>query len=773
MKKQAILYILLFSNIASVSLAQTFRSKFDTRVDSVMKLMTLEEKVGQMIQYSNDKLHTGPAIKNQNHAEEIKKGRVGSMFNVISVERARQYQDLAMQSRLKIPLIFGLDVVHGMRTTFPIPLAEAASFDLELIREAARVAAEETSAHGVHWTFAPMVDISRDARWGRVMEGAGEDTWYGSRVAEARVRGFQGTDYKGKKTVLACAKHFAAYGAAVAGKDYAEADISENTLHQVYLPPFRVAVEAGVATFMNAFNEINGIPATAHKYLQRDVLKGEWGFQGFMVSDWGSVAEIAKHRMAKDNKDAARLAAVAGCDMDMHSMTYERHLVNLVNEGKVDPALIDEAVRRILIKKFELGLFDDPYRYNNREKEIEDKAINAAHRKVAREAGCKSIVLLKNEAVLPLTGSARKIALVGPLHKAAKDMLGNWSAVGKAEEVVTIYAGLQEGLPQASITYIEGYDLETNELKALPDLRSFDLIIAAVGERAMESGEAKSKVDINVSANQQAMVRQLKEQSNKPLVTLVMGGRPLIFSQMEPYADAILMTWWLGSEAGHSVADVLTGRYNPSGKLPVTFPRHVGQCPIYYNPKSTGRAWSPNSSYVSGYVDETVLPAYAFGYGLSYTTFEISEPVMSQKEYTLGESVVVTTSVKNTGKYKGKETVQLYLQDVVSSVTRPVIELCGIRQVELQPGETKQVRFTLTSHDLGFFNAENNFVTEPGTFKLGVGSRSDKLKTTAFELLERFTPGEIWPDNNGVHINAHVGVHCYSSALPKRTVHCI
>ena len=737
MKKNSLLCAIILGIMATTLPAQTVKKDYTHQVDSVLKLMTVEEKVGQMIQYSNNKLLTGPSLDSRNHTEEIKRGEVGSIFNILTVERAKQYQDLAMQSRLRIPLIFGLDVVHGMRTIFPIPMAEAASFNLELIKKTASVAAAETSAHGIHWTVAPMVDISRDARWGRSMEGAGEDPWYGSQVAKARVEGFQGTDYNDRNTVLACAKHFAAYGAAVAGKDYAEADISEHTLLQVYLPPFRAAVEAGVGTFMNAFNEINGIPATAHKPLLRDILKGEWGFNGFVVSDWGSVGEIAKHRMAKDNEDAGRLAAIAGCDMDMHSMTYARHLVNLVKQGAVDITLIDDAVKRILTVKFELGLFDDPYRYNYREREIENKKVNAAHRKVAREAGAGSVVLLKNQNVLPVTSTAGKIAVVGPLNKAKKDMLGNWSAIGKAEEVISVFDGLKAALPKAKITYIEGYDLETNELKPLPDFSEYDVIIVSVGERAMESGEAKSKVDININANQQLMVKQIKEKAGKPVITLVMGGRPLIFSDMEPYADAILMTWWLGTEAGNSIADVLTGKYNPSGKLPMTFPRHVGQCPLYYNHKSTGRAWAPNNPWVSGYMDESVKPAYVFGYGLSYTTFEIAAPVMSKKEYKAGEPVVLTTSVTNTGQYTGKETVQLYLQDVVSSVTRPVIELCGIRQVELAPGETRKIEFTLSEQELGFFNSDKQFVTESGDFKLFVGSSSDNLKATEFELIKK------------------------------------
>ena len=737
--RKYIVYILLLINcniLQNDLSAQPIKKDYSRQVDSLLQQMTLEEKVGQMIQYSNDKLQTGPTIKNQNHVEEIKKGMVGSMFNIITVERARQYQDLAMQSRLKIPLIFGLDVVHGMRTIFPIPLGEAASFDLKMIKKTARIAASETSAYGIHWTFAPMVDIARDARWGRGMEGAGEDTWYGSQVAKARIEGFQGTDYSRQNTVLACAKHLAAYGAALAGKDYAEADISDATLHQVYLPPFHSAVKAGVATLMTGFNEINGIPATAHKYLQNELLKEKWGFKGFTVSDWGSIGEIARHGIGKDNKDAARIAVIAGCDMDMHSMSYKRNLVDLVNEGQVDVNLINDAVKRILTLKYELGLFDDPYCYNNRYQELSDKKIIKEHKKSARLMGSKSIVLLKNNQVLPIQPHISNIALVGPLNKASKDMLGNWKAVGDEKEVVTVDKGLRNAIPHAQISYIEGYDLENNELKPLPALDRFDMIIVAVGERAMESGEARSKVDINIHKNQQLLVKQLKEKSNKPVVALIMGGRPLIFSDMEPYADGILMTWWLGSEAGNSVADVLTGKYNPSGKLPVTFPKQVGQCPIYYNQKRTGRPWIPNNLYVSGYCDETALPAYPFGFGLSYTQFEIDTPVLEKEKYFFNEPIKVKVKVRNNGKHKGIETVQLYLQDVVSSITRPFIELCGIRQVELAPKEEKIIEFTLFTEDLSFYNHEKAFITEPGEFKLFAGNSSDNLRATSFELLE-------------------------------------
>lgn len=729
-----ILLLVIFSQCTTV---QNSEQNFSHKVDSVLRLMTLEEKVGQMIQYSSDRLHTGPSINKNNIVEELRKGRVGSIFNVMSVEYIKQYQDIAMQTRLKIPVIFGLDVLHGMKTTFPIPLAEAASFDLALMEATARIAAEETSAYGIHWTFAPMVDISRDARWGRVMEGSGEDPWYGSQVAKARIKGFQGDNYTKRNTIMACAKHFAAYGAVMAGKDYAEADMSDNTLYNVYLPPFKAAVDAKVATFMNGFNELNGIPVTAHKGLQRDLLKKTWGFNGFVVSDWGSVSEIATHRMAKDNKEATELAVLAGCDMDMHSMSYERNLVNLVNEGKLNINLIDDAVKRILTKKFELGLFDDPYCYTYRFDEISDKNILNKHRAVARKMGAKSIVLLKNEDVLPLSSNIKKIALVGPLNKSKKDMFGNWAVIEDEKDVVSVYEGLCAALPYAKITYMEGYDLETNKLKDLPNMSNFDLVIVMVGERAMESGEAKSKVDINVHKNQQLLVKRLKERTAKPVVTLLTGGRPLIFSDLEPFSDAILMTWWLGTEAGNSIADVLTGKYNPSGKLPMTFPRHVGQCPIYYNSKSTGRPWQPNGNYVTGYMDESVLPAYPFGFGLSYTSFEVGAPILSKNKYSLGDTLQVKINVRNTGTRTGVETVQLYLQDIVSSVTRPVIELCGIRQIELQAGEEKQITFTLTTDDLGFYLADNKFIVEAGKFKLFAGNSSDRLNHSEFILLNK------------------------------------
>lgn len=706
------------------------KADYSKKIDSILNLMTLDEKIGQLNQITNDKKFTGPVINNANKIEQIKSGNVGSVLNVNTVERAREYQDLAMKSRLRIPLIFGLDVIHGMKTIFPIPIAEAGSFDLKLMEKTAQVAAFEASAHGIHWTFAPMIDVSRDARWGRVMEGAGEDTWYNSLVGSAKINGFQGTNLLDNRSVMACAKHFAAYGAAISGKDYNSVEVSENTLWQVYLPPFKAAVESGVATVMNSFNDINGIPTTASSYLQRDILKNSWDFKGFVVSDWNSIGELVKHRVAVDKREAAARAIIGGNDMDMVSQSYVNYLHKLVEDNIVDVSLIDEAVGRILLKKFELGLFDDPYYYCKRQEDT--RSLN---RKLAREAGYKSIVLLKNNNVLPLIDSGKSIALVGPLMNSKKDMLGGWAAEGEPDKVVTVLDGIKHAYPQAKITCFEGYDIETNQIQSLPELDEYDVIVVAVGERSIETGESKSKVDINVNLNQQELVKKLKS-TGKSVVVLIMGGRPLIFDKLEPYSDAILYTWWLGTEAGNSIADVISGQYNPSAKLVMTFPRHVGQCPIYYNFKSTGRPWEGKTHYSAGYIDMTNLPAYPFGFGLSYTTFQIANPKMSKKEYHFDDDIVISTMVENTGSLRGKETVQLYFQDVISSLTRPVIEFCGFQQIDLNPGEKREVTFRLTATDLGYYIDKNKFITEPGKFKIYVGSNSVDLKETSFVLIK-------------------------------------
>lgn len=719
--------------LTEVSIGEPYAAK----VDSVLRLMTLDEKIGQLNQYTGNFQATGPVVDDTTKIDQIKRGMVGSMLNIKGVANTRELQEYAMQSRLKIPLLFGLDVIHGMRTIYPIPLGEAASFDLDLMRRTAAGAAREAAAQGVHWTFAPMMDVSRDARWGRVMEGSGEDTWYGSLVAQARVKGFQGDDLADVETVMACAKHFAAYGACIAGKDYNAVDISDLTLHEVYLPPFKAAVDAGVASFMNSFNEINGIPSTGNRHIQRDLLKGAWGFNGLTVSDWGSIGEMIAHGFVPDLKGAAEAAILAGCDMDMESRAYVSNLKALVEEGKVPERYIDDAVRRVLLKKFQLGLFDDPFRYCDLEREARTVLCDSL-RALSREAGRKSIVLLKNENnALPLAGFRGRIALIGSLAASKIDMRGFWANEGVIDEMVTVREGFERRFGARSVIYADGYDLETNELKLPEAMRAAaqaDVVVVAVGERYFNSGEAKSRADINIPATHQQLVRELKR-SGKRVIVLLMGGRPMIFNEMAPAADAILLTWWLGTEAGNAIADVVAGDYNPSGKLPMTFPAHVGQIPIYYNYKSTGRPESKDRGYSCCYQDIDFEPAYPFGYGLSYTTFEIGEPVLAKQVWKRGEDVEVTVRVKNTGRYAGRETVQLYVRDLVASVTRPVKELRGFRQVYLEPGEETEVRFTLGDAELGFHNAALEYVVEPGTFRVMVGPDSKRVKSAEFELL--------------------------------------
>lgn len=722
-------------NISDKVSTLSIPDKYEQRVDSVLKLMTLDEKIGQLNQYTGNWQATGPVVEDPTKIEQIKAGKVGSMLNIKSVKHTRELQEYAMQSRLRIPLIFGLDVVHGLRTIYPIPLGEAASFDLDLMKRTAAGAAKEASAQGVHWTFAPMIDISRDARWGRVMEGAGEDTWYGCKVAQARVSGFQGDDLSDPHTIMACAKHFAAYGACIAGKDYNTVDISEQTLHEVYLLPFKAAVDAGVASFMNSFNDINGIPATGNTYIQRDLLKGSWNFNGLTVSDWGSIREMIPHGYVSDLKGAAEKAILAGCDIDMESRAYHIHLKQLVEEGTVSEDYIDDAVRRILFKKFELGLFDDPFLYcdETREKEV---VLSEELKNLSREAGAKSIVLLKNDqGALPLN-NPKKITVIGSLAKSQKDMLGFWANEGIVDEVVTVYEGLKNKYPESDVVYADGYDLATNELH-LMDARNAamqsDVIIVAVGERFENSGEAKSRADINIHPNHQLLVKELKK-TGKNVVVLLMGGRPMIFNEMTPHADAILLTWWLGTEAGNAIADVLAGDYNPSGKLPMTFPAHVGQIPIYYNYKNTGRPENKEIGYSCRYQDIDFEPAYPFGYGLSYTDFLISEPVVKDSVFSLKTPLEVCVKVENTGKYAGKETVQLYIRDLVASLTRPVKELRGFQQVELQPGEEKEINFMLTEKELGFESACKGWTVEPGLFDVMVGNSALNVKIVRVEL---------------------------------------
>ena len=741
MKKITTFTLLMVSLFATAQ-----QETIDQKVNALLKKMTLEEKIGQLNQYTGDNAATGPITINANKQAEIKAGLIGSMLNVTGTKYTRQYQELAMQSRLKIPLLFGQDVIHGYKTTFPIPLAEAASWDLATIELAARVAATEASASGIHWTFAPMVDIGRDPRWGRVMEGAGEDTWLGSKIAYARVKGFQGNKLGDLNSVMACVKHFAAYGAAVGGRDYNSVDMSERMLLETYLPPFKAALDAGAATFMNSFNDLNGIPATANVHLQRDILKGKWNFQGFVVSDWGSIGEMVAHGYSKDLKAAALAAITAGSDMDMESNAYRYHLAELVKEGKVPVDLIDDAVKRILRKKYELGLFDDPYRYSDQKRA--DKALNnPENRKAALEVAKKSIVLLKNDnETLPLSKNLKTIAFIGPMVKEYKENMGFWSVelpeVDYNKWIVSQWDGLQNKVGKnTKLLYAKGCEVDGDNkdgfAEAVATAQQADVVILSIGERRDMSGEAKSRSDLHLPGVQEDLVKAIQA-TGKPVIVLVNAGRPLIFNWTADHVPAIVYTWWLGTEAGNAIADVLFGDYNPSGKLPMTFPREVGQIPIYYNHFSTGRPAKDEDAknYVSAYIDLKNSSKFPFGYGLSYTKFNYSDLKLSAVKMKSNETIKVSFQLSNVGKVAGEEVVQLYLKDKFGSVVRPVLELRDFQKVKLNAGESKTIEFTIDKEKLSFYNNKLEWTAEPGDFEVMIGASSADLKLKAdFELL--------------------------------------
>ncbi len=728
-------------------LAVAQQQTIDQKVNDLLKKMTIEEKIGQLNQYTGDNQATGPITINPNKQNEIKAGLVGSMLNIIGTKYTRQYQELAMQSRLKIPLLFGQDVIHGYKTTFPIPLAEAASWDLPAIELAARVAATEAAASGIHWTFAPMVDIGRDPRWGRVMEGAGEDTYLGSKIAYARVKGFQGNKLGDLNSVMACVKHFAAYGAGVGGRDYNSVDMSERMLLETYLPPFKSALDAGAATFMNSFNDLNGIPATGNAHLQRDILKGKWNFQGFVVSDWGSIGEMVAHGYSKDLKEAAYSAITAGSDMDMESNAYRYNLAALVKEGRVSIDLIDDAVKRILRKKFELGLFDDPYKYSDDKREAKVLG-NPENRKAALEVAEKSIVLLKNEnQTLPLSKNLKTIAFIGPMVKEYKANMGFWAVelpeVNYDKWVVSQWDGLQNKVGKnTKLLYAKGCEVEGDSkagfAEAVATAKQADVVILSIGERHNMSGEAKSRSDLHIPGVQEDLVKEIMA-TGKPVVVLVNAGRPLIFNWTADNAPAIVYTWWLGTEAGNAIADVLFGDYNPSGKLPMTFPREVGQVPIYYNHFSTGRPAKDEDSknYVSAYIDLKNSPKFPFGYGLSYTKFNYADLKLSSSKIKSNETIKVSFQLSNVGKVAGDEVVQLYLKDKFGSVVRPVLELRDFQKVKLNAGESKTIEFTIDKEKLSFYNNKLEWVAEPGDFEVMIGASSADIKLRAdFELVQ-------------------------------------
>jgi len=729
------------------------RNPIEQRVDSILKLMTLEEKVGQMNQYNGFWEVTGPAPKDGQAAKKydhLKKGWVGSMLNVVGVKDVRALQKIAVEeTRLGIPLIFGYDVIHGYQTISPVPLAEAASWDLEAIKKSAAMAAEEAAAVGINWTFAPMLDISRDARWGRVMEGAGEDTFLGSKIGVARVQGFQGENFSSHKNILACAKHFAGYGFAESGRDYNTVDVSASTLHNVILPPFKASLDAGVRTFMNSFNELDGIPATGNKYLQRDLLKGEWKFDGFVVSDWGSMGEMVAHGYAKDNKHAAEIAANAGSDMDMESNIYIEHLVALVKEGKVKQEVIDDAARRILRVKFELGLFDDPYKYCDEKREKATLGNAAMHQGVLDMAK-KSIVLLKNQNdLLPLKKSGQKIALIGALASDKSSPLGGWRGVSKDGSAVSVLEGLQK-YKGNQLTYEKGADVYTGtpvfglEIKinttdksgfdkAVAAAKNADVVVMVLGEVGFQSGEGRSRAKLDLPGLQQELLEAVYK-ANPNIVLVLNNGRPLTITWADEHVPAIVEAWQLGTESGNAIAQVLYGDYNPSGKLPMSFPRSVGQLPLYYSQKTTGRPGPGGESvFWSHFTDEKNTPLYPFGYGLSYSKFEYSGLKLSSTSFAGSGTITVSVNVKNTSKVDGKEVVQLYLKDLIGSVTRPLKELKGFEMVTLKANETKTVTFTIDRKLIEFYTANNKWEAEPGDFKVFIGGSSDATLEADFE----------------------------------------
>ena len=713
----------------------------DKFITNLLSEMTLMEKIGQLNQYSSFFDATGPAPNKGEDSlkyEQIKQGLVGSVLNVSGVKEVRALQKLAIEnSRLKIPLLFALDVIHGYKTISPIPLAESASWNLGLIQKSASMAAREAAASGINWTFAPMVDISRDARWGRVMEGGGEDPYLGSKIAVARINGFQGNSLNDPLTIAACAKHFAAYGFAESGRDYNTVDIGLQTLNNIVLPPFKASAEAGVATFMNSFNELNGVPATGSKFLQRDILKGKWDYKGLMVSDWGSIGEMIPHGFSKDLKDAARHAILAGSDMDMMSSAYIKHLNQLVKEKTISIDIINDAVIRVLGLKYDLGLFSDPYRYCNLERENE-YVLNAENRQIALEMAKESIVLLKNEKnILPLKKSGLKIALVGALAKDKDSPLGNWKANGPKNSAVSVLEGLKRGNTNI-LTYQEGPKLinkptffhehvdindsdTTGTNKALNSTKDADVVIAVLGEHGLQSGEGRSRTKIDLPGLQMNFLKQLHKK-NKNIILVLMNGRPLDLSWIDKNIPVVVEAWQLGTMSGEAISSVLYGEYNPSGKLPVSFPRSIGQVPIYYNYKNTGRPGPGGHVFWSHYNDEKNNPLYPFGYGLSYSSFNYSD---LNVEKINKSSIKINFKVINESNVIGEEVVQLYIRDLFSSITRPVKELKRFRKVEFVSNEEKTISFTLNIDDLSYLDNDGNLQFEEGDFEIMVGGSSN------------------------------------------------
>ncbi|GAB3637453.1 beta-glucosidase BglX [Hymenobacter arcticus] len=734
--------------------------KMQQFVASLMQKMTLEEKIGQLNLVSVGFDVTGPVVSKDVDAN-IKKGLVGAVLNTYTPVAARKLQTLAVQeSRLHIPLILGYDVIHGHRTIFPIPLGMAASWDMGALERGARIAAQEAAADGLNWVYSPMVDIARDPRWGRVAEGAGEDPYLGSRIAEAMVRGYQGptNDLARPENVMACLKHFALYGAAEAGRDYNTTDMSRQRMYNEYLPPYKAAIDAGIGSVMSSFNDVNGIPATANKWLLTDLLRNQWGFMGFVATDYTAINELEAHGMG-DEKKVSELALNAGVDMDMVGEVFLKQLATNLKEGTVKQAAIDEACRRVLEAKYKLGLFTDPYRGVTEER-AKATLMKPAFLAEARNMTRRTLVLLKNnQQTLPLKNSVN-IAVVGPLADRSRDMIGNWSGAGDGKQAVSILQGIKNvGGPGVRVTYSQGVNVtdddqlikrlnenggelqidsrpaETTIPEAVQAAQAADIVVAVVGESQGMTGEAASRADIGLPGRQLDLLKALKA-TGKPLVVVLVNGRPLTLPWENQNADAILETWFGGTQAGNAVADVLFGAYNPSGKLTMTFPQSVGQVPIYYNHKNTGRPYAGVllDKYKSRYLDAPNEPLFPFGYGLSYTTFSYGKPTVSRASIGPGQGLDVAVAVRNTGNYDGEEVAQLYLRDLVGSSTRPVKELKGFLKINLKKGEVRQLTFHLTAEDLKFYNDDLKFVAEPGDFEIFVGGNSRDVQMASFTL---------------------------------------
>ena len=753
-------YLVLFLLTFSVT-AQTPRdAKMDRFVSELMKKMTLQEKLGQLNLPGAGDITTGQA-SSSDIAQKIKDGKVGGLFNIKSVEKIKDVQRIAVEnSRLKIPLLFGMDVIHGYQTVFPIPLGLSSSWDMNLIRQSARIAGVEASADGINWTFSPMVDISRDPRWGRVSEGSGEDPYLGSEIAKAMVQGYQGDDLSKNNTIMACVKHFALYGAAEAGRDYGTTDMSHIRMYNEYFPPYKAAVDAGVGSVMTSFNEVDGIPASANKWLMTDVLRKQWGFAGMVVTDYTAINEMIDHGMG-DLQTVSALALKAGVDMDMVGEGFLSTLEKSLKEGKVTQQQIDLACRRILEAKYMLGLFDDPYRYCDVQRS-KTEVFTDAHRKIARQTAAESFVLLKNDKVLPLKKGGT-IALIGPLADAKENMTGTWSVAADNSKSIALLEGLKEVAgSQTKVLYAKGSNLTADSLleeratmfgkslrrdkrpadvilkEALAVAAKSDVIVAALGEAAEMSGESSSRTNIEIPGIQKQLLEALLK-TGKPVVLVLFTGRPLALKWENEKVPAILNVWFGGSEAGHAISDVLFGDVNPSGKLTATFPQNVGQVPLFYNHKNTGRPLPEGKwfqKFRSNYLDVSNDPLYPFGYGLSYTTFKYGEVKLSDASLKPGGSITATVTLTNTGSREGKEVVQMYLRDMVGTVTRPVKELKGFQKISLKAGESKSISFKITEEDLKFYNSDLKFVAEPGDFKVFVGTNSRDVAEATFKLVK-------------------------------------